>query len=549
MMENLILESFSWKTEAFPPVDIGPNTIRIKGVALRSNTVSKNSRRYVEEEIERSGRTLIGKPLTVNHDHSQIIGHVDWAEPEGGVLEYLATVKKQPYVDLIRNRDPKIKGVSVDADYLHAQCVHCGARFLDLTKFSDHMVEAHGNKNFQIEPHQILFKELTLVVEPEVPGVSGTSAELTETYKSKGFSQLIEVLTKDRRENEKLKKANVNIQEEHTMAIGKSKTEQKPALKTKEQDEPEPEACPEGQHRDSESGECVPDEKPEAEEIKRKKITEPVEAVIEIPVIDKPVQEKLKLGEPFADYDSFADCVAKNQEKDDPEAYCASIKQQVEGETAPTDNYALEYFKLEQRKQFDRFKQEVKVLKHAVREYAKDIHALKEVARKDVLNAKKIEEAVNKTWQSISKVGEQYNKGIATIKGILEQKDLAWKNTSIKVEEIEKQIHTFKDLGLTWKKLEKDLVETKKAYETILGGMDERFKEYRMNMEQKLKDAEAVKLEKEKKIQETHEAETSKLEEKIDDIHSKLMRMPQFKGEVKTEKKKLMEGKHPYRGK
>ena len=36
------------------------------------------------------------------------------------------------------------------------------------------------------------------------------------------------------------------------------------------------------------------------------------------------------VAEPFADYTDFADCVAKNQDKEDPEAYCASIKQQVE---------------------------------------------------------------------------------------------------------------------------------------------------------------------------------------------------------------------------
>lgn len=33
---------------------------------------------------------------------------------------------------------------------------------------------------------------------------------------------------------------------------------------------------------------------------------------------------------PFAGYKDFADCVAKNQDKDDPEAYCGSIKHQVE---------------------------------------------------------------------------------------------------------------------------------------------------------------------------------------------------------------------------
>lgn len=36
------------------------------------------------------------------------------------------------------------------------------------------------------------------------------------------------------------------------------------------------------------------------------------------------------LAEPFADYTDFNDCVSKNSDKDDPEAYCASIKQQTE---------------------------------------------------------------------------------------------------------------------------------------------------------------------------------------------------------------------------
>lgn len=33
---------------------------------------------------------------------------------------------------------------------------------------------------------------------------------------------------------------------------------------------------------------------------------------------------------PFAGYRDFADCVAKNRDKRDPEAYCASIQRQVE---------------------------------------------------------------------------------------------------------------------------------------------------------------------------------------------------------------------------
>ena len=38
----------------------------------------------------------------------------------------------------------------------------------------------------------------------------------------------------------------------------------------------------------------------------------------------------MRKGAPFADYKDFADCVAKNGDKDDPEAYCGKIKHQVE---------------------------------------------------------------------------------------------------------------------------------------------------------------------------------------------------------------------------
>lgn len=42
--------------------------------------------------------------------------------------------------------------------------------------------------------------------------------------------------------------------------------------------------------------------------------------------------ESFLKSEPFAGYKNFDDCVAKNQDKDDPEAYCASIKDKTEPE-------------------------------------------------------------------------------------------------------------------------------------------------------------------------------------------------------------------------
>ena len=45
----------------------------------------------------------------------------------------------------------------------------------------------------------------------------------------------------------------------------------------------------------------------------------------------------MRKGAPFADYKDFADCVAKNADKDDPEAYCGKIKHQVEDKQVGQD--------------------------------------------------------------------------------------------------------------------------------------------------------------------------------------------------------------------
>ena len=48
------------------------------------------------------------------------------------------------------------------------------------------------------------------------------------------------------------------------------------------------------------------------------------------PSINPKIEGKTTVDEPFADYTDFADCVAKNSDKDDPKAYCGQIKAQTE---------------------------------------------------------------------------------------------------------------------------------------------------------------------------------------------------------------------------
>jgi hypothetical protein len=46
-------------------------------------------------------------------------------------------------------------------------------------------------------------------------------------------------------------------------------------------------------------------------------------------------------GKPFAGYDDFEDCVRQNSDKEDPDAYCASIMHQVEGKRTTANNISI----------------------------------------------------------------------------------------------------------------------------------------------------------------------------------------------------------------
>lgn len=242
MTKHKIFESFSWLTpEAFSLEDVGRNKVRIKGVALKSNAISKNRRKYMDEEVLKSARTLIGKPITINHDMNKIVGNIEWAEYENGALEYYGIVKKQPFVGLLRSHSPDIKGVSVEAGYLHNKCPICGDKFYSEEAFADHMNSKHHVKEGITQPHGINFSALSLVVSPEIPGVRDTTIDLMETFKP--LSQLSETVTSYRKEQNKWRNKMAKVA---TVTPQKSITIAK-AQKLREQETPEEDIKP-GSH-------------------------------------------------------------------------------------------------------------------------------------------------------------------------------------------------------------------------------------------------------------------------------------------------------------
>ena len=141
-----IKESYSWIVPEWTTEALGKDSIKVKGIALTSDVISKNRRKYLDEELKMAARTLSGKPLTLNHNDKLILGHVVHAEYENGAIEYIGQVKREPYVTMLRNHDPKVKGVSVQAGFTHLRCsqIDCREKFFSEKAWRLHMQESHG---------------------------------------------------------------------------------------------------------------------------------------------------------------------------------------------------------------------------------------------------------------------------------------------------------------------------------------------------------------------------------------------------------------------
>jgi len=638
-----ITESFGWLSpEAFDLHSIGKNTIKIKGIAVPAGATSKNKRKYVEEELVRAARTLIGKPITINHDPNRIIGNVEWAEHEDGLTEYLATIKKQPYVDMLRDHNKDILGVSVEADYLHNKCTICGQRFYSEESFRDHMLTEHLIKEGVTAPHGMNYKALSLVVAPEIPGVSSTTVELMETWGLHPLSQLLETVTKDKQNQqawETKMKDKIVLQPENRNTIDRIKEQTEEQLPTPEQvsmDKPEPVAadneqppahptsepgqeCGEGSHWDEVSGTCIPDEPheesppqnsppigPSVGETDQLKVTPPLPVEPEPPApqltppeaaapenvapspqkADEPgkectegshwdeeacacipdpiiaVQEikfpePLKLGEPFANYDSFDACVSANQDKDDPEAYCASLENKVEKQPA-SEIWSPQRGHIRDIKLATTINKQSKKLEEIYTYLSK---ALKE-AEKPLLTEAKIRASTTKQLkQRLTEIMADHTAKAKTLNNQLKEtktdnntlKELLDKNTKAQTTELAKlsKAHndtvtfltnklteictSIKKASITTqtvnnkltestnqiKALETQFANTKKSYETILEAVDKRYGELKDNtktLEDRIKEQED-ELEKRKwKLTETVE----QLSTKYTNLESKL---------------------------
>lgn len=505
-----IAEKFSWMSPEFKTVDSGKNTIRIKGIALKGNVVSRNNRKYVDEELKKAARSWIGKPVTINHDDNRKVGNVTWMEyDDDGFLEYIADINKQPYVTMLREKSTDIKGVSVQANYLHNRCPKCGDRFYTEEDFASHMWTRHFIKTDPTrEPHGLVGQALSLVLAPEEPGFPDTTIELMET-KQEPSLQLLETVIKTKIEEEDYmakisgkaavsqepripwdKTKTVKEQEVHTCPDGEHWSESEGKCvpnAVQEQEEPLKTECPEGFHKDEE-GVCVPDEQPATVEVP----TVPVEIYKPLPNLEMKLPKPLKLGEPFGGYDDFADCVAKNQDKDDPEAYCGFVKHKTEGETVKPLTTSENIYETQKNLASELAKIETAT-------YIRDIKAAEQINKLGEAVAEifpKFKATLDKVAKQINEFIVASNKKVLEVKANMPKEDTAWK----------------KDVTEKLGKVSENLQQYKTDYDQTFKDIDTKVVDFQTTTETQLKDEIKKKDEELAKVKE----ELAKLQEKTD---------------------------------
>jgi hypothetical protein len=307
------LESFSWfRSDVKATTSVG-NKVRIKGKALFP-TISGNKRQYIADELLRAARTLANVPIDVNHEYDlwqnvrdanealgrpfneappKYKGNVVDADYEDGYVEYVAEINHPEYAQKIRDRqaimeggltleayrkkwgkDP-IYGVSISASY----------------RSSDKMGEVNT-------PHGIIFRRLSLVEEPEKPGVQGTTLSVMETLNEQSIAEAstVSLLLRDYAPS---------LVESYQQEVMNKMT---------------------GKEFPIDNGQLIGALDASA----KNKATESAPEAKPKTLSEKTGLSEKQLGEPFSGYVDFSDCVSKNKDKGDPEAYCGSIKSKAE---------------------------------------------------------------------------------------------------------------------------------------------------------------------------------------------------------------------------
>lgn len=128
-------------------------------------------------------------------------------EYDDGSMEYVAEVWNPEMVAELRAyaKNPKaskVKGVSVEADFLKIACTKCHCEFLTEVDWRKHMESVERIHDLPLEPHGIRGRALSIVTGIESPGVLGNTLEVLETVSP--LLRLLETVIKSSMEKEKM---------------------------------------------------------------------------------------------------------------------------------------------------------------------------------------------------------------------------------------------------------------------------------------------------------------------------------------------------------
>ncbi len=297
---NIAVESFEISKEALNSND----NVIIQGFALPFDKTSRNGFAYRKESIIKTAKTLEGKKMFFNHNTEAMpIGKIRNVNLTDKGLEYVAELDKDETTLISKVRKGLIENVSI-------QCIYENARLNESTN------------TFEVDVKEFL--ELSLVT---IPGFADTTANA------------VEKLMKDSEIKKQMENIKANIKKEEV---------ELPAV-TEPVEEPNKvdDAVVQLQAQvtelstrlvivESRLDAMEKADETEVGEVEQPQEVQPMETIESAKAKEEEAGDKTA-EEPFADYKSFEDCVAQNQGKDNPQAYCSVIKKKAE-ESKKTQN-------------------------------------------------------------------------------------------------------------------------------------------------------------------------------------------------------------------
>lgn len=294
----------------------GEDEVVIEGVALPYNKESRNGIVYTKESIQEAAKSLEGKPFLFNHNPDQVLGRVTEATPKKNHLAFKAVA--DPTKEKVRDiKNGYVSTVSIQAVVEESEEDGEGKvavkEFLELSSapipgFKEAEAQAQA---VRIEEFDMEQRENTIIREPEVEGGQDSrwDPQDKEDFSSESNyfeahavwfkeepQQTDDVAFEIARENEGKLEVNYNaLNSAYDLAETDNDLGSDDIMKLRS---------------------LLEDLREEWFEDKES--------------LDADNSEEKKSKEPFAGYDDFDDCVSQNQDKQDPEAYCATIKKKVE---------------------------------------------------------------------------------------------------------------------------------------------------------------------------------------------------------------------------